>query len=398
VISNLTLNTHYRIKATAYRADGVVISVPFQTDITVAHDDRPTFTAINIQLIDKQFAGEAASSIEFFGRFTLDGSTSIYIPKEVLAFAGNGAQGIADGLGTAATLDTPRGIAMDAQRNLYVSQNHAIRKISPDGTVSTFAGGNTPGYQDGSGADARFEQPQGLAMDASGSLFVADYGNRRIRKIDASGSVTTFVGNDDNSLANGNGTAASFNAPTVLALDANGNLYVADSLHYCIRKVTAAGDVTTLAGGALGTADGNGVQASFSSLNGLAIDASGNLYAADTDNHRIRKVTPQGVVTTWLGSGNSGDGDGTGLAASFNAPKGLSFDTFGNLYIVDSGNGKIRQCRSDGVVVTLAGNGSLTFSEGMGASASLNPLGVFAMPMGPVFVADPTNHRILSVR
>ena len=181
-------------------------------------------------------------------------------------------------------------------------------------------------------------------MDGSGNLYVADASNNRIRLITTNGTVSTFAGSGTAALIDGTGTAASFYYPYGIAIDAAGNLYVADERNNAIRKITSSGVVTTLAGsGSVGSADGTGAAASFSNPTGVAVDSAGNIYVTDVGNNEIRKITPAAVVTTVAGSAKSGFADGTGAAAEFEYPYGLSIDPKGNIYVSDQGNEKIRK-------------------------------------------------------
>ena len=213
----------------------------------------------------------------------------------VSTFAGSGVVGSADGAGILASFRDPTGVAVDSNGNVYVAEpwNCLIRKISPSGVVTTLAGvGSTSGHTDGNGPQALFSGPSGLAVDSSGTVYVADTWNNLIRKITPGGEVTTWAGSVQG-YADGTGANASFFGPSGLAVDSNGNVYVADAWNHLIRKITPSGVVTTLAGTARvgGYEDGIGTQASFSGPTGLAIDRSGNLYVADPGNHVIRKIT-----------------------------------------------------------------------------------------------------------
>jgi glucose/arabinose dehydrogenase len=206
--------------------------------------------------------------------------------------------------------------------------------------VPTLAG-STPGSADGTGTAAQFSTPYGVAVDASGNVYVADAGNHRIRKVSPSGVVSTLAGSTSG-FADGTGTAAQFNQPFGVALDGSGNVYVADERNNKIRKITPAGVVSTLAGSTFGFADGTGTAAQFRSPRGVAVDASGNVYVADGANNKIRKITPSGVVSTLAGS-ESGFADGTGTAAQFSGPYCVAVDASGNLYVGDTGNSRIRK-------------------------------------------------------
>jgi len=267
---------------------------------------------------------------------------------QVSTLAGEaGSSGSADGTGNAARFAFPTGVACDAAGNVYVAdrENCTIRRVTPAGVVTTVAGkAGSWGSRDGHASAARFNGPEGIDCDAAGNLFVAEFGNSTIRRITPAGRVTTVAGKAGSiGCVDGRGSAARFNRPTGIACDAGGNLYVADHLNNMIRKVTPGGDVSTLAGqaGGWGTGDGSGAAAGFAGPSGLAC-AAGSLYV--TDNEAVRRVTPEGTVTTVAGkAGSLGDADGSGTTARFNGPYGIADDGTGNLYVADSGNDVIRQ-------------------------------------------------------
>ena len=315
-----------------------------------------------------------------------------------LAGTGKGGPGSVDGAGSAARFNQPTGVAVDASGNVYVADqaNNTIRKITPAGVVTTLAGTvGVIGSADGTGSAALFKYPDGVAIDASGNVYVADSYNYTVRKITSAGVVTTLAGAAGlYGSADGTGSAARFNFPAGVAVDASGNVYVADS--NTIRKITSAGVVTTLAGtaGLYGSADGTGSAARFNASAGVAVDASGNVYVADKFNYTIRKMTPVGVVTTVVGTaGLSGSADGTGSAALFNGPTGVAVDAFGNVYVADS---TIRKITSGNVVSTLAGSVGLSGNaDGTGNAARFEfPYGITADTAGNVYVADYSNNNI----
>jgi sugar lactone lactonase YvrE len=317
----------------------------------------------------------------------------------VTTLAGSGVAGYTNGTGTAAQFNYPYGIAVDASGSVYVadSNNSRIRKITPSGVVTTLAG-STYGYANGTGTAARFSYPSGVAVDAAGTVYVADTYNNRIRKITPAGVVTTLAGSGTAGYADGTGTAAQFNYPFSVAIDATGTVYVADTSNHRIRKITPAGVVTTFAGSAQGYTNGTGTAAQFNSPIGVAVDAAGTVYVADRINHRLRKITPAGVVTTFAGSGTAGYTNGTGTAAQFNYPYGIAVDVAGTVYVADRINHRIRKITPAGVVTTLAGSGTVGYTNGDGTAAQFySPYCVAVDAAGTVYVADSSNQRIRKI-
>ncbi len=260
-----------------------------------------------------------------------------------------GSYGSADGTGSVARFCYPSGVAVDSAANVYVgdSENCTIRKVTPGGVVTTLAGlAGAQGSADGTGSAARFNAPYGVALDSADNVYVADSNNQTIRKVTPGGVVTTPAGLAVAwGSADGTGSAARFAQPCGVAVDSAGNVLVADSDNHTIRKVTPGGAVTTLAGlaGSAGSADGTGSAARFFYPEGVAVDRAGNVFVADTVNSTIRKVTPGGVVTTLAGlAGSSGSADGTASAARFNVPSGVAVDSAGNVYVAACGNNTIR--------------------------------------------------------
>jgi sugar lactone lactonase YvrE len=293
----------------------------------------------------------------------------------VTTLAGSaGSSGSADGTGAVARFSItymystgPGGIAVDGASNIFVADtnNNTIRKITPAGVVTTLAGtAGSDGSADGTGAAARFIDPSGVAVDGAGNVFVADFNNHTIRKITPGGVVTTIAGTAGwSGSADGTGSAARFNQPSGVAVDGAGNVLVADSGNNTIRKITPAGVVTTLAGtaGSLGSVDGTGAAARFASPSGVAVDGAGNVFVADNLYSTIRKITPTGVVTTLAGTaGSYGSADGTGAAARFYSPTGVSVDKAGNVFVADTGNNAIRKISTSAAVTTVVGVASLT--------------------------------------
>ena len=317
-----------------------------------------------------------------------------------------GSPGSSDGTGSAARFNGPAGVAVDGSGNVYVADNgnSTIRKVAPGGVVSTFAGlAGSFGSTDGTVSVALLNAPTGVAVDGSGNVYVADNGNSTVRKVTSGGVVSTLAGHAGSyGSSNGTGSAARFNGATGVAVDSGGNVYVADNGNWTIRKVTSDGVVSTLAGLALnnGSSDGNGSAARFYYPYGVAVDGSGNVYVADTSNNTIRKVTSGGVVSTLAGlAGSSGSTDGTGRAALFDGPAGVAVDGSGNVYVADSYNDTIRMVTSGGVVTTLAGlTGGWGSSDGTGSAARFGQTAGLAVDSsGNVYVADRDNHTIRKV-
>ena len=306
--------------------------------------------------------------------------------------------GYLDDQGTDARFDNPHGLAIDSDGNLYVADtyNHKIRKIDTSGNVTTFAG-SSQGYLDGQGTDAQFTYPIGLAIDSANNLYDVDTNNGKIRKIDTSGNVTTIAGSSQGYL-DGQGTDARFYIPRGITIDSDGNLYVADTYNNKIRKITPSGDVTTIAGSSPGYADGQGTDAQFANPYDITIDSSGNLYVADTRNHRIRKITPSGDVTTIAGS-SAGHLDGQGTAAQFITPASITIDSADNLYVADTDSHTIRKITPSGQVTTIAGTyNAVGSADGIGSAALFSsPLGITPDSSGNLYVTDTNNHTIRKI-
>lgn len=295
---------------------------------------------------------------------------------EVTTLAGApGASGSLNGVGAAATFSKPKGVTADDAGNVYIADtnNSTIRKITASGVVTTLAGappleGGDHTNTDGFGAAARFSFPTGLATDSTGTVYVADTANNTIRKISPSGIVTTFAGKAGTSgSSDGAGVNATFNDPEGIAIDSGGNVYVADFINHTIRKITPAGEVTTFAGmaGQYGSSDGVGSSARLIYPLGVATDSLDNVYVTEGSGI-IRKITPDGQVTTLAGTAQAlGSADGVGAAARFNNPRGIATDASGNIYVADTGNHTIRKITPNGVVSTVVGvAGQASFAPG----------------------------------
>lgn len=299
--------------------------------------------------------------------------------------------------GVNTVMNGPMAGSVDAAGNFYIADkiNYAVRKITREPVIYTLAGGpGNYGDKDGPGDGVFLKVTSGAVVDFQGNVFFTDEGNYKIKKITPGGIVSTFAGNGTSASVNGSGINASFEDPVAIAIDTAGNLYVTDKNR--VRKITPAGAVTTFAGGAsTGHVNGTGTAASFNQPQGIAVDVNGNVYVADRDNLVIRKITPGGVVSDFAGTGNSGSVDGQRLSASFRYPKGISTDNIGNIYVVDD---RIRRIAPDGMVSTIAGNGLQGSVNGPAASVKFNnPTGVTPDKLGNLFVVDYGNNLVRKV-
>ena len=331
-------------------------------------------------------------------------SSSSNSRNTVSTLAGSSTRGFADGTREAALFNFPSDLAPLPDGSVVVadSSSDCIRFVAAGGgTVSTFAGkGGEEGFADGPAAAARFAKPRGVVVGADGAIFVTDCLNHRVRRI-KDGIVTTFAGSGKEGWTDGVGVAASFERPCGLALGPGDVLYVTE--RYRVRMISAAGAVTTLAGGGeSGFADGRGAAARFHYPAGIAVDAAGVVFVADHSNHRIRRIT-NGVVDTLAGGAvqgffEQGFADGAGAAAKFYYPIGLALDPIaGHLLVADCNNNRIRAVDPrSGAVSTLAGSGAAGAEDGDAAVASFgSPCGVAVDAQGGVLVADHRLRRIV---
>ena len=396
------------------------------------------------------------------GNFTIRKITPGGMVSTLAGLAGNA--GSANGMGTNAAFYEPEGVAVDSSGNVFVADtwNDTIREVTPSGTVTTIAGwpGNFGSTNATTGTNALFYEPEGVAVDGSDDVFVADTGNDVIREVAANGTVSTLAGSVTNfGSTNATGTNALFDAPAGIALDSSGNVYVADYLNNTIREVTPLGGVKTIAGSAGNFGSSNGTNALFWGAQGVAVnptnnniiyvadtgnstirqlalssgtwtvstlagdasigsmnaagstarffwpmdvapDGQGNFYVADAANNTIRKISSNGTVSLFAGfPGVIGSANANGTNASFNAPQGVAVDSSGNVYVADTGNSIVREITSGGAVSTLAGSvGNPGSSDGSGTSAQFDePSGIAVNGSGVVFVADTWNHTIREI-
>ena len=331
----------------------------------------------------------------------------------ITTVAGTGERGYGGDGGAAvqAQLSSPQGVAVDGAGNLYIADrdNHRIRKVDTAGMITTAAGtggGIFGGYGGDGGAAirAQLKSPRGVAADGAGNLYIADTGNYRIRKVDAAGVITTAAGTGERGYGGDGGaaTAAQLRSPMGVAADGAGNLYIADENDQRIRKVDAAGVIATAAGTGergYGGDGGTAVRAQLDSPSGAAADGAGNLYIIDSGNHRIRKMDAAGVITTAAGPGDAGDG-GTAVQVQLRYPPGVAADGAGNLYIADSSNHRVRKVDAAGVITTAAGTGERGYGGDGGAADQArldSPSGVAADGAGNLYIADSGNNRVRRV-
>ena len=371
----------------------------------------PTPVAATSASVDQPSAIAVGPSGEIY--FTGQGFSVYKIERSgvITRVAGNGGEGFSGdgGPATSAQLERPSDVAVDVTGNLYIGGGSRIRKVAPDGIISTVAGDGSQGYS-GDGGPAASAQlnlfgPSGVAVDAAGNVYLTD--RNRIRKVARSGIITTIAGNGSYGYSGDGGpaTTAQLYTPSGVAVDSAGNLFIADYGNHRIRKVATDGIITTVAGnGSIGYSGDGGPAASaqLSYLSGLAVDAAGNLYLAEYANNRIRKVATNGIITTIAGNGAggySGDG-GPAMSAQLLYPLGAAVDSAGNLYIADWGNGRIRKVTTGGIITTIAGNGSWGYSGDGGPTASaqlLFPSSVTVDAKGNWYISDFGNYRIRKV-
>ena len=332
------------------------------------------------------------TAIVIVAAFTLGAHAQLF---DFTTYAGSAAQGDVDGVTNLAEFNNPGGVAMDVFGNIYIADtaDDTIRKITPNGTVSTFAGmPGMSGSLDGLGTNALFNAPQGVAVDSSGNVYVADTGNFTIRKITTGGSVNTLAGLAGNSgSADGSGTNALFYEPEGITVDTSGNIFVADTWNDTIREVSPMGMVKTIGGwaGNFGSTNATGTNALFYEPGGVAVDGSDDVFVADTGNNAIREIAANGTVSTLAGAvGSFGSLDARGTNALFDSPEGIALDSSGNVYVADSLNDTIRTVTPAGVVTTIAGSPGI-----LGSVDGTNALFWGAQGLA----VNPTNNNILYV-
>ncbi|MET9550870.1 RICIN domain-containing protein [Streptomyces sp. NPDC006627] len=312
---------------------------------------------------------------------------------------------------TTVQLDVPYGIAVDSIGNLYVAEynNHRVRKITTDGRIRTVAGtGRAGGGGDGATAvSAQLNCPREVAVDGAGNLYITDSSNHRVRKVTADGKISTVAGTGTAGFTPDGGQASGtrLHYPLGVAVDSTGDLYISDCNNHRVRKVTADGKISTVAGNGSAGSQGDGGPAVSAQLNGpraLSFDGAGNLYIADGDNHRVRKVTTDGKISTVAGTGtagSSGDG-GPATDARLRLPMGVAVDSTGALYVSEYENHRVRKVTPDGKISTVAGTGTANYGGDGGPAASAllkKPRGLAVDCVDTLYIADGDNHRVRKI-
>jgi RPA family protein len=328
----------------------------------------------------------------------------------IFTFAGDGVPGYYGdgGPATSAELDYPSGAAVSSTGEVYIADtlNYRIRVVSTSGIITTFAGNGNSGYSGDGGpaTSAELYYPSGVAVSSTGEVYITDTDNHRVRVVFTNGTITTFAGDGAPGYSGDGGpaTSAELNSPTGVAVYSTGEVYIADTLSYCIRVVFTNGTITTFAGDGTPGYSGDGGLATSAELNypsGVAISSTGEVYIADSSNNRVRVVSTSGIITTFAGDGTpgySGDG-GPATSAELNSPTGVAISSTGEVYIADSSNYLIRVVSTSGIITTFAGDGTPGYSGdgGPATSAELNyPSGVALSSTGEVYITDNDNSAI----
>lgn len=372
------------------------------------HNNKPIENAIDPKLIipsvtlDKagsyyvEISNAAGTTRSAVAQLVINGT----VPIKVSTIGGDGTPGYINSSDPfQVRFNQPNGVAYYSQGIIAVADgwNHVIRLVDHRGAADTYAGQNSEGYADGPASSAKFKFPLGLAVSKSLDIIVADYDNHRLRNVSPFGlrTVSTLAGSEPG-FREGPGATALLKNPNDVVVDPDGVIYFTDFNNHAVRKLTRNGEVTTIAGnGNPGYRDGSSASALLTSPGGLAIDASRNLYVTEYGAHRVRKISPLGIVSTIAGTNSPGFLDGQGSAARFHTPDGIAVDPLGNLYLTEQGNHAIRKIDPSGNVTTIAGLGRVGFQDGNSSQATFRgPGGIMWHPDGTLIIADTSNHAL----
>lgn len=298
-------------------------------------------------------------------------------------------------------LNYPYKICGDDSGNIYVTDYNRIVKFDQNGNSITIAGSTSTGSTNANGTNATFNLPSGIIRDKNGNFYVADQNNNIIRKINRNNDVTTFAGTGSGGFNDGTVSTCKFYGPTDLCMDKNKNIYIADRVYHLIRKIDTLGNVTTIAGnGTSGNTNGLGTNAQFSGPSGICVNENGQIIIADTDNNLIRLIETSGYVTTLAGTGANGSEDGLGSSASFSRPTGICVDKFNNVYVTDYDSKIIRKINVVREVTTIAGLANQSgFINDTGSKARFTSLtGIYISPKGYLYVTDNGNNSVRLIK
>ncbi|SEO36814.1 NHL repeat-containing protein [Mucilaginibacter gossypiicola] len=354
-------------------------------------------TATQLTVLVPLAAGTGKVSVKVNDGTEVNGPVFNYKQSWIVStFAGSGVAGFTDGDGAGATLNQPVGITIDGNGDFFITEqgNHAVRKITAAGKVTTIAGNGNSGKVNGKGSAASFDHPAGIRADKAGNLYIADHANNLIRKIDASGNVTTMAGTGAIGFDNGSALLASFTGPTDLVLNSAGDVFVSDYVNEAIRKISKGGVVSTFSSSLIPGVDDHSHGFHFPS--GLTVDKNDNIYVVDQTAYTIKKITPSGIISVFAGNGLKGVIDGQGNKAGFFSPYMLTIDKNGTFYVTD-GN-QIRKIDKDVNVTLFAGVTDHGSVNGAAAVSSFyTPIGIVTDQDGNVYVADTSNNLIRKI-